>query len=43
MDDFHTNLKLCIKGIDPCKGEEMTEIVTNAKPKHVFGRKEHIG
>ncbi len=43
MDDFHTNLKLCIKGIDPCKGEKMIDIVSNAKPDNVFGKKEHIG
>jgi hypothetical protein len=43
MDDFYTNLKLCIKGINPCKGEEMTDIVTNAKLEHVFGEKDCIG
>ncbi len=43
MDDFYMNLELCIEGIDPHKGEEMPDIVTNAKLEHVFGRKECIG
>ncbi len=43
MDDFHMNLKLSNEGIDPCKGEEMIDIITNAKLEEVFGKRECIG
>ncbi len=43
MDDFHMNLKLSNEGIDPCKGEKMIDIITNAKLEQVFGKKKCIG
>lgn len=43
MDDFYMNQKLCNECIDPCKGEQIINIITNAKLKQVFGKRECIG
>ncbi len=43
MDDFHMNLKLNNDDIDPRKGEEMINIITNAELEQVFAKRECIG